>query len=156
MPAVTIGANPPLRWADVVVGLSVGGTLGASYFDGLFGLDMLTRYTATFDYARQQLVLEPRANPPASSEIDLSGLFLVEERSPRTVRVSSVIDDSPAKAAGLVAGDELLAVDGTPASRLSLARIRDLLRSHPGRQVELRLRRGDRVVAQTITLKRMA
>lgn len=156
VPEVAIGADGGARWNDLVVGLSVGGTLGASYYDGLFGLDMLTRYTPTFDYATRRLVLAPRANPPASSEIDLSGLFLTEERSPRAVRVSTVLEPSPAKDASIAVGDEVVAVDGKPASSLTLAQIRDVLRSRPGRRVELRLRHGDRVVARTITLRRMA
>ena len=117
---------------------------------------MLTRYTPTFDYAKRRLVLAPRANPPASSEIDLSGLFLVEERSPRTIRVSAVLDQSPAKDAAIAIGDEVVGIDGKEASAMSLAQIRDVLRSQPGRRVQVRVRRGERVVAQTITLRRMA
>jgi C-terminal processing protease CtpA/Prc len=67
-----------------------------------------------------------------------------------------VLDQSPAKDAAIAVGDELVGIDGKEASTLSLAQIREMLRSQPGRRVELRVRRGERVVAQTITLRRMA
>ncbi len=156
VPEVTLGPGAALRWSDLVVGLSVDGTLRSSYYDGLFGLDMLQQFTPTFDYARSRLVLAPRANPPASSEIDLSGLFLVEERSPRAVRVDAVVEHSPASDAGIAVGDEIARLDGRPASEMTLAQMRDLLRSRPGRRVELELRRGGRTITRAVTLRRMA
>jgi hypothetical protein len=157
VPEVTLGpGGAPLTWNDIVVGLSVDGTLRSSFYDGLFGLDMLQRFRPTFDYARSRLVLEPRANPPAPSEIDLSGLFLVEARSPRAVRVDAVAPGSSARDAGVAVGDEVVRIDGQPASAMTLAQMRDVLRSRPGRHVELELRRNGESLKRTITLRRMA
>ena len=156
VPEITIGSDATLRWNDLVVGLSVGGTIASSYFDGLFGLDMLLRYTPTFDYKRSRLILVPRARPPASSEIDLSGLFLLEERTPRAVRTSAIVDSSPASDANMAVGDELLEIDGHATATMTLAQIRDVLRSEPGRRIAVKLRRGSSVLEKVIVLRKMA
>ena len=156
VPEITLGSDTTVRWNDLVVGLSVGGTISSSYFDGLFGLDMLLRYTPTFDYKRSRLILVPRARPTAPSEIDLSGLFLVEARTPRAVRTSAIVENSPASDANIAVGDELLEIDGHTASTMTLAQIRDVLRSEPGRRVALKLRRGSSVLEKTVVLRKMA
>ena len=57
-------------------------------------------------------------------------------------RITEVIEGTPADRAGLVAGDVILAVDGTPAGRLDIANSRTALRGPVDSRVTLTVRRA--------------
>jgi C-terminal processing protease CtpA/Prc len=80
----------------------------------------------------------------------------VEERTPRAVRTSAIVESSPASEANIAVGDELLEIDGHAASTMTLAQIRDVLRSEPGRRLTLKFRRGSSVLEKTVVLRKMA
>jgi C-terminal processing protease CtpA/Prc len=72
------------------------------------------------------------------------------------IRVSVVVDGSPATGAAIEAGDELVTVDARAVAGKSLAEVREVLRSRVGRQVSLRGRRAGRGERRRIILRRMA
>ena len=59
-----------------------------------------------------------------------------------TVVVVAPLQGTPAARAGLLAGDQIIAVDGVDVRGLSADRVTDMLRGQPGSRVELTLRRG--------------
>jgi regulator of sigma E protease len=59
---------------------------------------------------------------------------------PEGVTVASVVADTPAQQAGLMAGDRILAVDGTPAQNTQ--QVIDYIHDHLGKEVALRLQRA--------------
>ncbi|WP_313992683.1 S41 family peptidase [uncultured Selenomonas sp.] len=62
----------------------------------------------------------------------------------RTVRIISVLEGTPGAAAGLQAGDEIIAVDGTPTSEMQSEEVALHIRGEAGTTVTLRiLRDGD-------------
>jgi len=63
--------------------------------------------------------------------------------------VHSVRDPSPAKEAGIEAGDVLVQIDGRPTSALTLDNIRELLKK-PGQTHRLALSRQGRIVSVTL------
>lgn len=145
----------PLRLPETLVGLSVGGTLRSTQYDGLLGADVLARYRVTFDYARRQMYLVPRVAPPPRAELDMSGLYLVSGRAPRRFIVQEVRAGSPAQAAGVLPGDVLVTLDGRPTTQLSLATVRRVLRSQDGRVVRLLFARGSVMHDVALTLRRI-
>ena len=60
---------------------------------------------------------------------------------------------SPAKEAGVQEWDEIVRVDGKPAADMSLASIRTLFRSVPGRLIRLTVVRDDRHIDLSFRLK---
>jgi hypothetical protein len=106
--AVEIG---PFELHDVVVAFSQAqaGTLADRGYGGIVGSELLRRFTATFDYAQEELLLAPGRAFGEPFEFDLSGLFLVAADG---VRVHSVVTDSPAARAGIQSGDSIL-TDGS-------------------------------------------
>ena len=103
---------------------------------GNVGYGVLRRFNVTFDYARARLYFEANANDALPDAHDRAGLWL--ERGERGFEVIEVVPDSPAQAAGLVAGDVIVAIDGKPYRSVSLSELRAKLRGVPGSRIRLK------------------
>ena len=147
-------SSSPLRAKEALVGLSVGGTLRSTGYDGLLGADFLSRFHVTFVYARQRMYLVPRVPVPANTELDMSGLYLMSDRAARQLVVQEVRPNSPAQSAGVRPGDALVTLDGRSTAELSLAVVRRLLRSEDGRVVRLVIARDGATREVALTLRR--
>ncbi|HQR16905.1 MAG TPA: hypothetical protein PK948_00970, partial [Gemmatimonadales bacterium] len=91
---------------------------------GTLGARLLARFTATFDYARRRLILEPNGARPAD---DASGLLLIAEPPDfRTVRILAVQSGTGGAEAGLAPGDTLVDVGGVGAASIGLWKLRSL------------------------------
>jgi membrane-associated protease RseP (regulator of RpoE activity) len=139
------------RLADPVVGLSVRGTLREHWIDGLLGAEFLRGYRVIFDYSRHRLILEQREPAVAAAEYDMSGMFVVSEPlDHHRFVVHEILANGPAAAAGVAVGDRIISVDGLPAAQLTLGELRNVLRSQPGRVVELTVEREGQALHRTI------
>lgn len=116
-------------------------------FEGNIGGEVLRRFTVYFDYSRKEMFLEPNGTHDESFEADMSGAGFGRDSAGSGIRVSDVMAGSPAGEAGLLAGDLITAIDGTPAVTYGLEALRRRLR-RPGETVAFVVRRGgtDRVV----------
>lgn len=130
------------------------GALGsAARSDGSIGAPVYRRTRLIIDYPRSRVILEPRGGVNAPDTVDASGLTLMEDDRPaRTLRASYVVAGSAAADAGVRAGDELLRIDHTLASALTLDQARELLRV-AGTTRHLTLRRGDRTENVSVPLR---
>lgn len=130
---------------------------------GILGGEILRRFTVAMDYSRMQVRLSPNNDLNAPIEFDMTGmslaaLFEPQERAPQRrstwqFRVRTVIAGSPASASGVAAGDVITAIEGRPASEMTLAEVRQrfrvpdvdvrltLAREGKERQVSIRTRR---------------
>ncbi|MBR9977513.1 MAG: trypsin-like peptidase domain-containing protein [Bacteroidetes bacterium] len=68
------------------------------------------------------------------------------------VLVESVLDDGAGKAAGIVEGDAIVAVDGKPVETANQLQARVGMR-HPGETVELKIWRGGKYITKSVVLK---
>lgn len=115
---------------------------------GNIGYGVLRRFAITFDYTRQVLYFEKNASFGEPDVHDRAGLWL--ERGERGFDVVYVVADGPAKAAGLVAGDVIVAVNGRSAKSISLSELRSQLRGVPGTKVRLTVARKGAKEAQVV------
>jgi hypothetical protein len=113
------------------------GALADPALAGNIGYGVLRRFDVTFDYAHRLVYFEKNASFGDADVHDRAGLWL--ERGERGFEIVDVVRDSPAQAAGLVAGDVITAVDGKPAKSIALSDVRALLRAAPGTKVRLAL-----------------
>jgi len=91
------------------------------FADGAVGSWLLQRFTVTLDMPGGRLVLAPATSTStAPAQFDRSGAWLVQRAG--FVEVRSVLPGSPADAARLQSGDQLLALNGRPISELEDAR----------------------------------
>ncbi|HEV8398427.1 MAG TPA: PDZ domain-containing protein [Gemmatimonadales bacterium] len=121
--------------------------------DGVVGNQMLSRIGVVFDYARDRMILSKAGMDAADCPYDMSGIaFTTTGPSLTGLRVIAVAPTSPAAEAGIVIGDEILAVDGRSASDLTLWEVRQALMV-AGAKRELLVRRGADSIAVTLVLR---
>ena len=119
---------------------------------GNIGGQILGRHRVTFDYVERVVRFEPNARIHDPFEADMSGAAITMESAGFTVR--RVAGDSPAAEVGLLEGDLVLAVDGRPATSLSLWELRQLLQGE-GRSVKLEVSRDGARREMEMKLRRL-
>ena len=128
------------------------GVMASPEFDGVIGSEILRRFKVIFDYSRQQMILEPNRYFSEAYEHDMAGMLLVTEGT--GFRVRQLIENSPATAAGLHEGDVISAINGKPASALTLEQLR-LMFMREGRSYLLSIKRGEQQIEITIKMRRL-
>jgi hypothetical protein len=96
---------------------------------GEIGAEMLRLFSVVFDYARQQIFLDPNSEFNSEDFEDMSGLT-VTAAGPnlKTFEITDVRQNTPGSDAGLHKGDIIEGIDGDAAADISLTDIRRLFR----------------------------
>jgi predicted aspartyl protease len=115
------------------------------------GLGFLRQNSVVLDFPSGQLHLFKRPNPP-TEEDDMSGLHLLWQDG--VVVIYAVDVGSPAEAAGLKAGDQIVSINGKPSSEMKMEEIRNLFEERDGKQVETTVKREGKDFSTRVTLKR--
>ncbi|HEX2079854.1 MAG TPA: aspartyl protease family protein [Longimicrobium sp.] len=154
IPALRIGG---LRVAGPTVAVAEEdrGFLTVPWADGTLGAPVFRGTRMFIDYARRRIIFEPTPALQVPAGYDASGLYLVAEGEElRRPRVRHVAAGSPAAAAGVRQGDELVSIDGRPAAGMELEAIRALLR-RPGETRRLILRRDGQTLDVLLPLREL-
>jgi hypothetical protein len=92
---------------------------------GTLGGECLRRFTVTFDLSHGRIILTPNDRFRHPLTYDMSGMAIVAEGSDlRLMRVAGVLPGSAAERAGVLAGDYVGRVEGSPAMRVMLSDLR--------------------------------
>ena len=84
---------------------------------------ILKRFIVTFDYDHQIMYLKPQPKPVADTgTFDRAGMWI--NAVPEGFKIVDVTATSPAEAAGLQAGDIVTAVNGKPANKIPVYRVK--------------------------------
>lgn len=108
------------------------------------GLDPHSTYLDPEEYQRLQ----------SGAEGEFGGLGLEVGRENGFVKVIAPIDDTPAKAAGIQAGDLIMRIDGDSTKDMGLSEAVRRMRGEPGTEIELRIMREDRDAPFNVTVER--
>lgn len=103
----------------VKVSRTAAGDFSARSVAGNLGADVLSRFTLTFDYRGRTVTFEPNGDVHRPFRQDMTGLTVVQ-RKPGSLHVVAVASNTPAGEAGVKAGDDVTAVNATPAARLGV------------------------------------
>jgi PDZ domain len=153
LPLLQIGNSPETAAANLIVGLSVKGTLRGGSFEGLLGSGFLRHYTVTFDYANKVAIFEPNGIA-VPEEFDRSGAFLtISAGDLHKFVVNYVVPGSPAEESGLAVGDVITAISGRAAGTLTLNDVRSLLKSKPGQPLQLAIDHDAKRMVITLQLR---
>ena len=151
VPTVTlVGGSDQVSADDVDVAVMASPLAGAlsqavhQPVAGLLGHSFLRRFRVTIDYPHRLLWLEPLDVSRDQRRYEYSHVGIQVERHEGALRVVAVAEGSPAAIAGVRAGDEFLAVDGTSAAALDVVSLSRKLEGPPGSRVSLCLSRGGR------------
>ncbi|HEY8948757.1 MAG TPA: PDZ domain-containing protein [Rhizomicrobium sp.] len=120
---------------------------------GNIGGGVLKRFVVTLDYGHNTMYLKPVTQPVSDLDsFDRSGLWI--NQSAAGYSVVDVTKGTPADQAGLKTGDEIVSVDGNPATSIPLPEIRARLRNDaPGTVVKFTVKRGGETKDVSVTLK---
>ncbi|HZM89339.1 MAG TPA: aspartyl protease family protein [Blastocatellia bacterium] len=122
---------------------------------GNIGGRLLRRFRVIFDYSRRRMILEPNVRFPEAEEFDMSGAALISEGPAFTIiKVVRARPNSPAAEAGLLPQDIITAVDGRPASTLTLSGLRKMFRED-GRAYLLSVMRNEQVFQIRLRLRKL-
>lgn len=125
-------------------------------FSGIIGAEILRRFKVILDYPRNRLILEPNSAFSTPYVFDQSGMFVIKDSEhPTGFNIYSVVKDSPATEAGLLAGDLIEEIDNRPASKFTLEQVRQIFRGSEGYRHLLSVRRGGGVLKIRLTLRRL-
>ena len=119
----------------------------------MIGMPLLGRLNIAIDGANRQIYVAESPNGPLSEfPMNASGMGVVF-KSPTRLRVLGVRESSPAAAAGVLRGDEVIEVDGKSPSDLSFFQIQKLL-SQDGKTIRVVLFRNHKRLEKYLLLKR--
>ena len=109
--------------------------------------DPYTRFLPKSDFEEQDRSIEAK----------LYGIGVhIAQKKDNSVFVIYVIEDTPAKKAGLKAGDVILQVNGTPIKGFDLKKVADLVRGKAGSKVRLIILRGKNKFAKNIVREKIS
>jgi predicted aspartyl protease len=135
-------------------GDSAGVFSGNPNWIGNIGGEVLRRFTVYLDYTRRRIILEPNAAANEPFETDMSGVAFVASAGFDTLTVDQVLPSSPASEAGLVVGDTVVAVDGSPVTTRTISELRKRFR-RAGETVDITVRRAGETRTVRIVTRRM-
>lgn len=111
--------------------------------DGNLGYAFLKRFIVTFDYPASTLSLAPAGHYDAPFPLNGTGIVPLR-RADGTFAINAVTDGTPAKRAGLRAGDVIEAVNGVNTRSMSLGDFKSAVSARPGERITMRLTRGNK------------
>jgi len=124
------------------------GGFASTEIQGNIGEQILSKFKVFLDYARNRVILEPGATFSKPFDRAFSGLGIIADGVDyRTFRIVDVLENSPASAVGIQKDDVIVAIDGRPASEVTLSKMLDMF-ERP-RSYELTVRRAE----QTLQIK---
>jgi hypothetical protein len=149
------GARPHGSLAGTAASFSIGGFQKSDVRvvagnANVIGTGFLSRFVVTFDFPRGFMYLRPGKQFDRHDRHDLSGLSL--GWSKQSVVVYAVQPGSPGTAAGVLAGDRIVDVDGKPVNLESRATLWRQLRQE-GSTLSLRLKREGATVTVDLKLR---
>jgi hypothetical protein len=122
---------------------------------GEIGGGMLRRFTVTFDYPHQQIILTPGRELRTDDLEDMSGISIVASGPGlKGFEVLQVRSGTPGADAKIQKGDIIAGIDDEAAADLSLAGIRELFRQ-PGHKHKLLIERNGQTLTLTIQLRHL-
>jgi hypothetical protein len=157
---ITMGRATSLRLRNFVVNNPVTafikvGEIAEPGMAGNIGGRLLRRFRVIFDYSRRRMILEPNVRFPEAEEFYMSGAALMSEGPAFTIiKVVRTRPNSPAAEAGLLPQDIITAVDGRPASTLTLSGLRKMFRED-GRAYLLSVMRNEQVFQIRLRLRKL-
>ena len=122
---------------DLVAGYSTQkkGGLASPFLAANLGGGVWDRFTVTFDYRTQKLMLQPNVNFSARDSFDRSGMAVIDKAG--KVVVYSVRAETPAAKARFAKGDVILSIDGVAPQ--SATQVRRVFHEAPGTVLHLQV-----------------
>ncbi len=121
------------------------------------GCEILRRFNVTFNYRDKYMLLKPINNKfKEPFEHNMSGLeFVARGKNFKEFYIERVEIDSPGYLAGFREGDQIISINETMVYGENLSDIYKILQKKEGKIVSLLVRRGNEIIYNAFTLKRL-
>jgi PDZ domain-containing protein/aspartyl protease len=126
---------------------------GAEFRGGNLGDGLLQRFNVAFDYRNRRLALIPNASFGRPFEWDMSGLWLQPDAQ-GALCVDFVVENSPAREAGVQVGDVVTRVNGRDVKAGDLPGLRETMR-RAGEQLDMTVLRDGKELPVTLRTARL-
>jgi len=121
---------------------------------GNIGAQIASKFKLFLDYSHNRVIFEPNATFAEKLDRASAGLRIHAEGSDfRVFRIKNVLEDSPASEARLQPGDIVSAIDGRPASELTLTKLNEMFERPV--TYKLTVRRGEQVINISLTPRKL-
>jgi hypothetical protein len=119
--------------------------------DGNIGSQLLSRFNIYLDYQGKKIILEKNSNFGKPFVIDKSGMIVIKKENKFIIK--QVIENTPASEVGLKEKDELIKINGKPASNYTLSEMTKLLKGNAGERIDLVIKRGRKKMEFSLILR---
>ena len=131
-----------------------GGAMANHELIANIGQQIAGKFKVFLDYSHNRIILEPNSTFADPMDRATSGLALTTEGTDHaTVRVTDILENSPAAEAGLQKDDIVLSVDGKAAAELKVTRLGEMF-ERPG-TYKLTIRRGEQTLQVPLTPRKL-
>jgi predicted metalloprotease with PDZ domain len=130
------------------------GAMATRALVGNIGQQIASKFKIFLDYSHERIILEPNSTFLEPMERVGSGMVLISDgQNHTTIRVTDVLDKSPAAEAGVQKDDIIISVDGKATSELNLTRLSEMFEQPQSRK--LGIKRGEQALQITLTPRKL-
>ncbi|MEM9991682.1 MAG: aspartyl protease family protein [Bacteroidota bacterium] len=123
---------------------------------GIIGNGIISRFDIILDYWKEQLYLRPNRKFGKHFRFDRSGLIIVASgKNLHTYYVQYIHPHSPADAAGIRAGDQILSINSIPTSWMNLETLLGLFQKKVGKCMRITLLRDGQRIKTSFQLREL-
>lgn len=121
---------------------------------GLLGNDILNRFTVVMDFRNIKMYVKKNKYFKNSFEYDKSGLVVIASgKDAQTFIILDVLPDSPAAEAGLLRGDEIVAINGWGTNWFTLLSLARKFQGKENKRIKLKIKRNKLILKKEFRLK---
>lgn len=142
-------SNPVAMFAQDKAGAMASRTL-----IGNIGQQIASKFRIFLDYGRKRIILEPSGTFSDKMDRAVAGVALTTEgKNHATIRVTEVLENSPAAEAGLLKDDVIVKVDERSPTELTITKVFEMFeQTHPRK---LTIKRGEQTLQLTLTPRKL-
>jgi aspartyl protease/PDZ domain-containing protein len=130
------------------------GAMATRALIGNIGQQIASKFKIFLDYSHERIILEPNSTFLEPMERLGSGMVLLADGPGHaTIRVTDVLEKSPASEAGVQKDDIIISVDGKAASELNLTKLSEMFERPQSRK--LAIKRGEQALQITLTPRKL-
>lgn len=124
--------------------------------NGTIGGEVMTRFNPIFDYFNNTIYLRKSRKYGVPFHHDMSGMeFIAFGRYLDQIVVTNIAPNSPAEEAGIRVGDQILIINGFRMGPTNFRYVNKLLRTKPGKKINVTLQREDEKFIAKFKLRQM-
>jgi aspartyl protease/PDZ domain-containing protein len=130
------------------------GAFANSALAGNIGQRIASRFKVFLDYGRSRIILEPTTALSDTFDRAYSGMALsAEGKNYTTLRITEVLENSPASEVGLQKDDLIIKVNDKPASELTITKLGEMFERAASYQMTIQ--RGDQTMQVTLKPRKL-